>query len=246
MNLPEQSADQNLQSAWKELSRGLLTGLPIAVGYIPVAIAFAVISQTRGVPAFFIILLSLLVFAGASQFAAVGMWSAGSAWGEIVLATLVLNLRHLLFSASLSHRLEKNITPGWAALLSFGVTDETFATASLQPEKTLSRYYILGLNFLAYTAWVGGTGLGVLLASQLPQIVKNSLGIALYALFIGLLVPAVRESRPALLVLFMALIASSALFWFPGFEAVPPGWKVIITTVLAAGGGAWLFQEAEI
>lgn len=227
----------------KELLRGLYSAIPIAVGYIPVAIAFAVISRSLGVPDYIIMLLSILVFAGASQFAAVGMWASGSAAGEIILATFVLNLRHLLFSASLSRRLEKDVPRAWSALLAFGVTDETFATATFQPDQYLSRYYILGLNLLAWASWAGGTGVGLLLSSVLPQIVKNSLGIALYALFIGLVTPAVRASRPGLMVLFLALAASALLYWAPVLSVVPSGWRIIIATITAAGLGALLISK---
>lgn len=99
-------------SAGREFIRGLCSALPIALGYLPVAVAFAVISRTQGIPDFFIVAMSLLVFAGASQFAAAGMWGGGGSVGAIVLATFVLNLRHLLFSASLSRRLEKDVSRG--------------------------------------------------------------------------------------------------------------------------------------
>lgn len=225
----------------QEFVNGLNSALPICLGYIPVAVTFAIISQTQGIPNFIIILMSVLVFAGASQFAAVGMLSTGSIMSEIILATFVLNLRHLIFSASLSRRLEKDLGSVWAALIAFGVTDESFATASLQACDILPRYYLIGLNFAAYAAWVGGTGAGLFLSTLLPQLIKNSLGIALYALFIGLLIPAVRISRPAGTVMVLALATSSILFWVPGLNTIPTGWRIILSTTLTAGFGALAF-----
>jgi len=167
---------------------------------------------------------------------------AGIAPWQIVLTTFILNLRHLLMSASLAQRIPAGLSRKWRALIAFGITDETFSVASMQEQKTLHRDFILGLNIVAFISWNAGTWVGIFLAAGLPSAVQNSMGIALYAMFIGLLVPSLRTSRSAAGVCFMAVIFHSLLHW--GVSRVIPlsaGWNIILATLFSAALGVKLF-----
>ena len=220
---------------------GLKAGLPIAIGYIPIAIAFGLLAKSSGLPSEIAMLMSFAIFAGASQFVGINLLALGTAYWEIVLATFILNLRHFLMSASLSSRMEEKTSKSWLALVSFGITDETFTVASLREEKRLSKEFLLTLNLMAFVAWNGGTWIGLFLAQGLPDSVKASMGIALYAMFIGLLVPSVRRSRPALVVAGVAMTLHGLLGVMPGLESLSTGWSIVFATVVGALVGAWLF-----
>ena len=129
--------------------------------------------------------MSIAVFAGASQFVALNLLAIGTNYGQIIITTLILNLRHFLMAASLSQRLK----PGkLAPLVAFGITDETFSVLSFQPETENNPRFVLGVNTVAYLGWVSGTFGGSLMGQELPALLQTSMGIALYAMFIGLLI----------------------------------------------------------
>ena len=173
--------------------QGVKQGIPIALGYIPIAITFGLLATSANIPNYISILMSIMVFAGASQFVAVNLLALQTGSWEVIITTFMVNLRHLLMSASLAPKLESNLTKKIRALLAFGITDETFSLASLSRKDTLSANFMLGLSLIAYSSWVGGTIVGVLLGSQLPTVLQNSMGVALYAMFIGLLIPELKN-----------------------------------------------------
>ncbi|MBO8137752.1 MAG: AzlC family ABC transporter permease [Desulfotomaculum sp.] len=222
---------------------GFKSGIPIAIGYIPIALAFGLLAKTAGIPAVIASLMSFLVFAGASQFVAVNLMILGTAPWEIILTTFILNLRHLLMSASLSTRLNKNMSKTLKAVLAFGITDETFSVASFSRKPVLSPGFILGLNFTAFAAWNIGTWGGIFLAAGLPETIKTSMGIALYAMFIGLLVPTLKNSKQYMAVALAAAGIHSALRYIPLFSALSSGWSIVISAVAAAAAGAVFLTE---
>jgi 4-azaleucine resistance transporter AzlC len=221
---------------------GIKVGIPIAVGYIPIAIAFGLLAKSAGIPNSISILMSLVIFAGASQFVGVNLLTLGVAPWEIVMTTFILNLRHFLMSASLSQRIEEGASKKYLALLSFGITDETFSVASLREEDKLSPGFIFGLNLTAFTAWNIGTWIGVFLATGLPESIKTSMGIALYAMFIGLWVPSLK-SRPILTVSLLSIMFSLMLSYIPLFDGLSTGWCIIISTIISSIIGTILFPQ---
>lgn len=235
--------DQLFTSNRSHFFNGAKYAVPIAVGYIPIAIAFGILSKSSNIPNYISILMSLTVYAGAAQFMAANLIGAGTSSLEIILAVFILNLRHFLMTASISQKVEKNLTGRWMALLAFGITDETFAVASLRDEQNLNRYFMLGLNILSYSAWVGGTAVGVFLGSSLPVSLSSSMGIALYSMFIGLLVPSLKKSRPILIVACISVIFHSILRLTPGISNLSSGWSIIIATIAASITGALFFPK---
>ena len=162
----------------EQLIRGMKTGISIAVGYIPIAITFGLLSKAAGVPNAISIMMSVVVYAGASQFVAVNLLALHTGYWEIILTTFILNFRHFLMSAFISQRIEKGLSKPWMALLAFGITDETFAVASMEKEQQLNPWFLLGLNLIAFSAWNAGTWAGVFLGTALPDSVQSSMRIA--------------------------------------------------------------------
>ena len=161
--------------------------------------------------------------------------NSGVAFGGIVAATLMMNFRHFLMSASLSRRIDgsTHLLP----LIAFGITDETFAIASAQ-EGRLHSGFLLGLEAVAYVSWVSGTAAGYSLGRLLPDILQRSLGISLYALFIAILVPAVRRNWRAAVVAAAAGLCHTLLDWL---SPLPSGWNIILAIVAGSVLGAVLF-----
>ncbi|NBG88710.1 AzlC family ABC transporter permease [Isachenkonia alkalipeptolytica] len=229
--------------------QGLQQGIPIALGYLPIAIAFGLLTASEGLPYLTGIMMSLTVFAGASQFVAVNLMSLGAAAGEIILTTFILNFRHFLMSASLSQRLEESTPKLFRSILSFGITDETFSLASvidLDENKKLSFSFLLGPMVISFTAWNAGTWVGLFMGNILPEMLQNSMGIALYVMFIGLLVPSMKGSLPIVVVALSAMLTHSAITfipWVPGFST---GWNIILSTMVGAFLGTILFPKEDL
>ncbi len=234
----------NVDSNGIKFFKGVKAGMPIAIGYIPIAIAFGLLAKSLNIPNYISVLMSLAIYAGASQFIGVNLLVLGASFGEIVITTFLLNLRHFLMTATLSQRIEDEMSKEWRALLSFGVTDETFTVSVLQEDR-LSKYFVLGLNLVAFASWNAGTWLGVFFANGLPEIIRTSMGIALYAMFIGLLIPHVKKSKPVFVVALLAVMINSLMYWLSGFIGFSNGCSIIIATVISAAIGAIFYSEGE-
>lgn len=219
---------------------GCKHGWPIAFGYFSVSVTFGVLASQSGLSPFEATSMSIWVFAGASQFIALSLLSASASWVEVVLATLVLNLRHLLMSTTLARRM--STTKPKAAILSFGITDETFVVATLsKQDKTIQGSYFAGVALTAYSSWISGTLVGSLFGEYIPSAVTDSLGIALFAMFIALLTPAIKHSWQK------ATVAASSAFLCSLFYFLLPqlsfGWAVVISTIFASGLGLFFPRE---
>jgi len=202
---------------------------PIIVGYFSISVAFGVLAQKY--LGMYAVMMSALVFAGASQFVALQMLIHKSSALLIVLTTFLVNLRHVLMSSYMS-ALYSRINAGRIkrALVSFGITDETFAIASKRLKELPDANYNLGLNFLCYVSWITGTAVGLLFGNVIPLNVVDALPFALTALFITLLVLSV-ENRVDVAVAAIAAIVSILL----GF--LPVGWNVMIAALVACALG---------
>ncbi|SFS98614.1 AzlC family ABC transporter permease [Marininema halotolerans] len=213
----------------QSFKKGILVAVPIAVGYIPIALTFGLIAQQSGVSLLHTVLMSGLVFAGASQFMAINMMMSGSGGLEIVLASFILNFRHFVMSISLQDKLS-SISKLNKILLTSGITDETFAVASLHEEKS-DRFFFSGLFLTSYISWIIGTILGGVLSNVIPADISESMSISLYAMFIGLLIPAVRKSWKYFVVSGFGLGLNTLISLF-----LSTGWSIVLATL----GGALL------
>lgn len=224
----------------KEFIAGLISAFPIVIGYIPIAISFGVISLQAGFDLSFTVLMSLMVYAGASQFMAVNMLLMQALSIEIIIATFILNFRHFIMSLSLMNKLKCYPTLKKIPL-SFMITDETFAFISLQNEEDgdLSFYYVLGILIAAYSSWVLGTLIGGLLAMVIPPSIGNSMSIALYAMFIGLLVPAVKNDWKLGFSAILSGILCAILTIY-----INSGWAIVVSTLIASFIGSLVVKES--
>ncbi|WP_438502697.1 AzlC family ABC transporter permease [Alteribacter natronophilus] len=225
MTAAESTGDPVTQTAF--LKKGLADGLPIAVGYMPVAITFGLIAGATGLTAAEAVLMSMLVFAGAAQYMSLSMIAVGAGAFEVVLATFIVNLRHLLMSASISEKAETG-TKGQRALYAFGMTDEVFAVASTK-KAPLRSFYIIGVAGVAYGSWVGFTAAGFYMGAFLPLVIQESMAIALFALFIALLVPSIRKEGRMVVI----LAGMGALFHTVLALWLSTGWAIMFATILA-------------
>lgn len=224
--------------------QGFKSGLPIGLGYFPVAFTFGFLTVSGGLPLWAGVMISVTNLTSAGQFAGMNLILANAGYGELALTTFIINLRYMLMSLALSQKIDNKI-PFWQRLIfSFGITDETFVVASME-KKPIKAGYMFGLIILPIIGWDLGTLCGGCISSLLPQALQNAMGIALYAMFIALIVPAARDSVKVLLIIIIAVAVTCILKYIPVFSFVSSGFRIIIATVLAAAAGAWFFPKDE-
>ena len=188
--------------------------------------------------------MSVTNFSGTGQFVGADLIRISAPLFEIACTVLIINLRYLLMSLSLSQKIEPNV-PTWQRLIiGFGVTDEIFAM-SVRKIQPLTTVYMLGMIAVAYFGWIGGTILGVVSATLLPEFILSALAIAIYAMFIAIIVPAARESSPVLKVILIAVLISCLFFFVPVLRELGSGWVIIICGVASSAVGAMLFPVKE-
>lgn len=193
------AADAHLKtSPWREFWAGARQTIPLIVGAIPFGIIFGTLAQTSGLSMPGAAAMSACVFAGSSQFIALGLLATGSPIGIIVLTTWVVNLRHLLYAVGLVPYLQ-NLGQGWKAALAFWLTDETFMVAIQryqQPDPSPYKHWFqLGSALAMYINWQLCTWLGLTLGQTLPNAANWGLDFAMVATFIGMTIPYLK-TRP--------------------------------------------------
>ena len=228
-------------STHSEYFKGFRDGLPIGLGYLSVSFAFGITAVKMGIPVIAAILISMTCVTSAGQVAGITAIASGGGFIEIALAQLIINLRYSLMSLSLSQKLCRKYSLFHRLTTSFGVTDEVFAVASARTEK-VTPPYIYGLITLPYIMWSAGTALGALLGGILPDFVTSALGIAIYGMFIAIVVPPARRFKGVLVVALMAAALSCAFKFLPFLDFLG-GFSVIICTVIAAAAGALIFPR---
>lgn len=218
-----------------ELRSGVRMGLPVFLGYLPLGLAFGVLAVKSGIPPLWAVAMSMLVYAGAGQLICAGMVAGGASVLSIVIATGMVNLRHILMSAALAPHV-KPLSRPLRTLFALEITDEAFAvhSAAFRDGGPCSRPRLFSCNVTAHSGWVLGTVTGVLSGGMIADVRPFGLDFALPAMFLALLVPLCWERLHLVAALFAA--PASLLLHMAGAGR----WSVIVATVAAASLGLWL------
>lgn len=224
--------------------RGMRDGVPIGLGYLAVSFALGITAKNAGMTALQGFIMSWLGMASAGEYAAITVIAAGASYWEMAAVTLVANARYLLMSFALSQRLSPDTSLGHRLLIGYSVTDELFGIAVSQP-KPLDPMYSYGSYLVAVPMWAAGTALGVIAGNILPLRVVSALSVALFGMFIAVIVPPSRENRVVLLFVLLSFAASWAASRLPGISALSSGGRVILLTVVLAAIAAAAFPVKE-
>jgi len=241
----DRKSDSAYSRQLDDFAYGLKQGIPIALGYVPVSFTFGLMAVGGGIPGWVAVLISLTNLTSAGQFAGTNLIISGKPLFEIALTTFVINIRYLLMSLSLSQRIAPQTSLLEKCIMSFGITDETFTVASLE-KRDISFAYMIGLVSCPYWGWALGTAMGAAISSVLPAGIQNSMGIALYAMFIALIIPNSKKSKAAMVVTLVAIAISSLFTWAPHLKQISSGWSIIIATIAACLIGAVLFPREDV
>lgn len=228
----------------KLFKKGIIDGLPIGIGYLSVSFAFGIFAVAAGLSSLETLFISMTNLTSAGQLAAVPIIAAGGLMSELISSQVIINLRYALMSISLSQKFDGSIKLFDRFFLAFFNTDEVFAVAASK-EGQVSKPYMYGLIVTPYLGWSLGTIIGATLGNILPEIVTSALGIAIYGMFIAIVTPMARKSRPVLICVIISALLSCAFEFLPILNTVPGGFVIIICAVIAAAACAVLFPLKE-
>ena len=223
-----------------DFKRGMRDGIPIAMGYVPVSFTFGLMAVSVGMTWWQALLISVMNLTSAGQFAGLDIMAASGAYMEMALTEFIINLRYALMSLSLSQKLDRSMTLPHRFAISYGITDEIFGVASSRKGE-VGKWYFYGLISLPFIGWQAGTLFGALLGGVLPAMVSDVLGIAIYGMFLAIILPQAREDAACL----KAVAMSCCFRWIPMFRHVSSGFVIIICAVAASALGAWLYPVKE-
>lgn len=229
----------------KQYTRGIRDGIPIALGYLSVSFTFGLMAVGEGLAWWEATLMSMTNLTSAGQFAALPLMAAGGAWFEMFLTQFVINLRYALMSLSLSQKVDASMSTAYRLILGFANTDEIFAVAMSNPHP-VGRSYLFGLATMPFLGWSAGTLLGALMGQILPASVVSALGIAIYGMFLAIILPAAKERKPVRVVVAVAVMISCLFYYVPGLKNVSSGFVIILASVAASAAGAGLFPVREV
>ena len=221
------------QTRWQSIQHGFLATIIVWPGVAPFGMVYAVSAMAAGLTFWETLGMSLIVFAGASQFTAVGLFGSGANPLSIIAATAIINARHLLLAASTASYIRQS--PGWLrALVAFQLTDETYAVGVQQFEKTGGdAWFQLGSNLSLYVVWAVSTIIGSLLGALIPDPAGLGLDLIFPLTFIAFLMPMVRDRVNLSVAILAAGISVAAALWLPG------SWYVLLAGLVGSAFGAW-------
>lgn len=224
-------------------TRGLKAGIPIALGYLSVSFTFGIIAISYGLSWWQALIISMTTVTSAGQFAGIGIMLHPGQYFQMLISQITINIRYSFMSISVGQKADERFTGLSRWILGFMMTDEIFAVAT--QEESVSRSFFAGLATLPYLGWSVGTLLGAILGSILPDRLMSALSLAIYGMFVAIVVPEMKKSRPVLIVVVLAMLLSCAFHYIPFLSSISSGITITIVAIIAAVAGAILFPVDE-
>lgn len=219
---------------------GIRDGIPIALGYFSVAFSLGIVAKKAGLDPFQGFLSSLLNHASAGEYAEFTVIMANAPYLEMAFVILVTNIRYMLMSCALSQKFDPKTSHLHRLLVGFGITDEIFGI-SIGRTGALNPWYNYGAMAIALPSWAAGTAIGIVAGNVLPASAVSALSVALYGMFIAIIIPASKANRIVGGVVAVSFLVSFAVSKISLFDHMSDSMKISLLTVLIAGIAAYLF-----
>lgn len=232
-----------MQNRKANFLRGMRDGAPIGLGYFAVSFALGIKAAVASITPFEAGLMSLLNLTSGGEAAAIALLTVGTTYVELAFTQLVINIRYLLMSCSLSQKIAPETSLLHRFLIGYGVTDEIFGI-SMSTQGRLSPYYSYGAIAVAAPSWTLGTVLGVLMGDLMPPSAVSALSVALYAMFLAIILPPARKSAVIAGVVGCSMLASALLAYLCSAFSLTwfsEGFRIVFLTVVISAIFAILF-----
>ena len=227
----------------KDFIRGLKAGIPIGLGYLSVSFTFGIVATSYGFKWWQSLLISMTVVTSAGQFAGISMMLSPGLYWQMLVSQITINIRYSFMSISIGQKADSKFKGIYRWLLGFFMTDEIFAVAS--QEESVRRSFFAGLAVIPYIGWSLGTLSGALLGNILPERVMSALALAIYGMFVAIVVPEMKKARPVIITVALAFLFSSMFYYIPLLKRVSSGLSISICAIAAALICAVLFPIKE-
>lgn len=219
--------------------KGLKDGIPIGLGYFAVSFTFGMMAASNGLTIWQAVLISLTNLTSAGQFAGLDIIVSGGGYVEMALTQLIINLRYCLMSFSISQKLDRNESFAHRFGVAFGMTDEIFGISAGRPGR-ISAFYNYGAMSVAIPGWVMGTFVGSLSGSFLPEFAVSALSVAIYGMFLAIIIPPAKYNKAIMVVVVASMLLSTVFSTVPVLKNISSGFAIIIITLIVAGVAAVL------
>jgi len=223
---------------------GMRDGVPIAAGYFAVAFSLGIAGRNAGLTALQGFVISVLNHASAGEYAGITLIAANATYFEMALTILITNARYLLMSCALSQKFDPETSMLHRVGVGFGITDEIFGVTMARPG-SVEPLYTYGAMLTAIPCWALGTALGITAGNILPLRVVSALSVALYGMFLAIIIPPARKDKVVAVLVALSFAASLAAEHLPGVSGLSAGTRVILLTLILSGGAAALFPIQE-
>ena len=248
LSRPEESSSKPVYAFRKSvLLDGIRDGVPIALGYFAVSFSLGIAARRAGFSPFQGFLVSLLNNASAGEYAAFALITTGASYLQVAIITLIANARYLLMSCALAQKFTPDTPFIHRLIIGYDVTDELFGI-TIARKGPLNPWYTYGAILLAAPAWASGTALGIIAGNLLPLRAVSALSVALYGMFLAIIIPPARKSKIVAALVAISFFLSFICNYLPGIASLSDGTRTILLTVLISAAAAILFpvkQEAE-
>lgn len=223
--------------------RGLKAGIPIGLGYLSVSFTFGIMAVSYGFDWWQAVLISMMCVTSAGQFAGIGVMLHPGQYIEMLITQLTINVRYSFMTISLAQKADSRFRGIYRWILGFMATDEVFAVSVTEP--VVTRSFFAGLSVAPYLGWTSGTLIGALLGNVLPHRLISALGLAIYGMFVAIVVPEMKKSRAVIYVVVLSLIISTMFYYVPVLKNISSGLAISICAIAAAAIGAVIFPVKE-
>ncbi len=227
----------------KNFKRGLAAGIPIALGYLSVSFTFGIMAVSYGLAWWQALIISMTTVTSAGQFAGIGIMIHPGQYFQMLISQITINIRYSFMSISVGQKADSRFKGLSRWLLGFMMTDEIFAVAT--QEESVSRSFFAGLATLPYIGWALGTLFGAILGSILPERLMSALSLAIYGMFVAIVVPEMKKSRPVVLVVILAIVLSCLFYYVPFLSTISSGITITVVAIASAVIGSLLFPVAD-
>lgn len=223
--------------------RGVRAGIPIALGYLSVSFTFGIMAVSYGLLWWQAVLISMFTVTSAGQFAGIGIMMHPGQYIQMLISQITINIRYAFMSISIGQKTDPKFHGIYRWILGFMMTDEVFAVAS--QEKAVKRSFFAGLATLPYIGWTLGTLLGAILGGILPDQLMSALSLAIYGMFVAIVIPEMKKSKAVIFVVTLAIIISCLFYYIPLLSKISSGITITVTAIVAAILGSLLFPVKD-
>lgn len=228
----------------QHFTAGIQDGIPICLGYLAVSFTFGIMAKKVGVSIFDTVLISITNVTSAGQFAGLSLIASTASYIEMAITQLIINLRYSLMSCALSQKIDPKAPFFHRFFIAYGVTDEIFGV-SVSKEGKISPFYSYGVISISVGGWVLGTFLGILSGNILPPRAISALSVALYGMFIAIIIPPAKGNRILAGIIILSMATSLLFTEAPILQNISSGFRIIIITLVIAGLAAWFFPVPD-